>query len=81
MARRAMSGERMIAVGEAGTGGRSGQRSATEMSSTAEMRMTTAEMCVTAAEMCMAATEMTAAMAATTMSAAAMASAPGVGRA
>ena len=76
-----MSGKRAIAVGEVGAGGRSGQRSATEMSSTAEMRMTTAEMCVTSAEMCMTAAEVTATMATTTMSTAAMAPASGVGRA
>ena len=88
-----MGGERAIAVdaGEVGAGGRSGQRSATEMSSAAEMcmtttKMTTAEMCVTTAEVCMTTAEVTTTMAATemtatTMSTAAMTTASGVGRA
>ena len=68
----------MIAVGEAGTGGRSGQRSATEMSSAAEMCMTTTKM--TTAEMCVTTAEVATAMAAT-VATAAMATASGVGRA
>jgi hypothetical protein len=77
MARRVMTSERSIGVatGEVGAGGRSGQRSAAEMSSASsgEMRASTAEMCVTTAEMT--ATEMAAAVAATEMTATAVATA------
>ena len=77
-----MTSERSIGVatGEVGAGGRSGQRSAAEMSSASsgEMRASTAEMCVTTAEMTtaeMTATEMAAAVAATEMTATAVATA------